>query len=139
MAIKFGTFTTYCNNEYRISRIDGHYEIITNNPNSLDLGFIEYQPEENLNPRIFFKTVSPEEVGDVYEIRTYCLYQGYEFHVVREKNGYYTLETNSTIGMRLIEQLGFERIDKYGYEKTVAKEDLDLIYEKKKLLENYFK
>ncbi len=132
-------YTMYNGTEYRVLQRDGYARLISNDATDLKNGFTEREPEENLNPRIFFKTVSPEEVGDVYKINTFCLYQGYEFHVVREKNGYYTLETNSTIGMKLIEQLGFERIDKYGYEKTVAKEDLDLIYEKKKLLENYFK
>ncbi|OSI13989.1 hypothetical protein BWD09_11790 [Neisseria dentiae] len=136
MAIRHNFYTMYEGKEYRIARIDGHYEIITNDVEALNSGFIEYKPEENLNPRIFFKMVSPEEVGDVYKISTYALYQGYEFWIKWAGDGNYILKgNNNTV---LMEKLDFKRVDKYDYEKIVKQEDVDLVYEKKTLLTDFF-
>lgn len=140
MAIRNDIYTLYKGKECRIGRVDGHYEIVSYEVESLDLGFTEYKPEENLNPRIFFKMVSPEEVGEVYSIKPYCLYQGYEFFILREENGHYILSESHTVtGGPLIEKFDFKRVGKYEYEKAVKKEDVDLVYEKKELIPNYFK
>ncbi|OSI13727.1 hypothetical protein BWD09_12780 [Neisseria dentiae] len=137
MAIRYDIYTVYKGKEYRIGRVDDHYEIVGYDPGDLDLGFIEYKPERKSNPRIFFKEVSPSEIGDVYEISTYALYQGYEFWIKREEENRYLLKGNKNI--TLMKKLDFQRVDKYGYEKLVRKEDLDLIYEKKTLMPNFFK
>ncbi len=136
MSIRYDFYTIYKSKEYRIARIDGHYEIISNDPETLNLGFIEYKPEENLNPRIFFKEVSPSEIGDVYEIAIYALYQGYEFWIKHESEDAYLLKGN--INTALMEKLDFKRVDKYDYEKRVNKKDVELVYEKKELITDFF-
>ncbi|OSI14277.1 hypothetical protein BWD09_10985 [Neisseria dentiae] len=133
-------YTTYNGKEYRVVRRDGYARLISNDVIDLENGFTEREPEENLNPRIFFKMVSPEEVGDVYSIKPFCLYQGYEFFILREENGHYILSESHTVtGGPLIEKFDFKRVGKYEYEKAVKKEDVDLVYEKKELIPNYFK
>ena len=37
-----------------------------------------------------------------------------------------------------MDKLNFKRVDKYGYEKLVKKDEVDLVYEKKELITNFF-
>ncbi|OSI13718.1 hypothetical protein BWD09_12760 [Neisseria dentiae] len=136
MSVKSGRYAIYNGKEYRISKIDGHYEIISNDEKDLEKGFIEYKPEKKLNPRIFFKIVIPSEIKEVYAINTYAIYKGFEFPVRYEEEGEYILVADYS---PLIEKLQFDRVDKYGYEKKVKKEELDLVFEKKTLRPNFFK
>ncbi|STZ50450.1 hypothetical protein [Neisseria dentiae] len=120
MAIRYDIYTIYKGKEYRIGRVDDHYEIVGYDPSDLDLGFIEYKPERKSNPRIFFKEVSPSEIGDVYAIVTVAIYQGYEFPIIHEEsNGMYVLRSGCTITMplKLLNQLGFSQVDKGVFEK----------------------
>ena len=135
MSIKSGIYTIHYGKEYRIARIENHYEIISNDEKDLNKGFIEYKPEKNLNPRIFFKMVSPSEIGDVYEISTFCLYHGFEFHITYDDGENYVLVSDYS---PLVEKFNFTRIDKFGYEKTVPKDEVDLVYEKKELIADFF-
>lgn len=135
MSIRSGRYAIYHEKEYRIAKIENHYEIISNDENALNNGFVEYRPEKNLNPRIFFKIITPSEIGDVYEISTFAIYKGVEFYVLNEYDGKYTL---STIDKVFVEKLGFFQYEFGVFHKEVSKEDLDLIFEKKKLIENFF-
>ncbi|OSI13726.1 hypothetical protein BWD09_12730 [Neisseria dentiae] len=136
MALRDAFYTIYKSKEYRVTRRNGLAHLISNDPNDLNNGFIERKPDESLNPRIFVKTVTPSEIGDIYEISTYALFQGFEFPIKYEENGEYILVSDYNPS---VEKLNFIRVDKYEYEKTVKKEELDLIYEKKTLRPNFFK
>ncbi|STZ50654.1 hypothetical protein [Neisseria dentiae] len=138
--IRNDTYTIYHDKEYRIWNNQGLGNLVSYDASDLNNGFAEYKPEKQLNPRIFVKMVSPEEVGEVYSIKPYCLYQGYEFFILREENGHYILSESHTVtGGPLIEKFDFKRVGKYEYEKAVKKEDVDLVYEKKTLMPNFFK
>ncbi|OSI13644.1 hypothetical protein BWD09_13130 [Neisseria dentiae] len=141
MAIRNNTYTIYQGKECRISRREGYARLFSHDAMDLANGFTEYKPEKNLNPRIFFKMVSPEEVGDVYDIGTFCIYQGYEFPIIHEEgDGCYILQSACTITMplRLLNQLGFSQVDKGVFEKKIKREEADLIYEKKELVTDFF-
>ena len=48
----------------------------------------------------------------------------------------YLLDGNHNL--TLMDKLNFKRVDKYGYEKLVKKDEVDLVYEKKELITNFF-
>ena len=135
MKLRNDTYTTYLKKEYRVWNNQGLANLVSNDESDLSNGFIEYDPDGNNNPRIFIKMVPPSEIGDVYEISTFAIYKGLEFYVLNEYDGKYTL---STIDKVFVEKLGFFQYEFGVFHKEVSKEDLDLIFEKKKLIENFF-
>ena len=135
MKLRNDTYTTYLKKEYRVWNNQGLANFVSNDESDLSNGFIEYDPDGNNNPRIFIKMVPPSEIGDVYEISTFAIYKGFEFYVLNEYDGKYTL---STIDKVFVEKLGFFQYEFGVFHKEVSKEDLDLIFEKKKLIENFF-
>ena len=135
MKLRNDTYTTYLKKEYRVWNNQGLANLVSNDESDLSNGFIEYEPDGNNNPRIFIKMVPPSEIGDVYEISTFAIYKGFEFYVLNEYDGKYTL---STIDKVFVEKLGFFQYEFGVFHKEVSKEDLDLIFEKKKLIENFF-
>ncbi|EFI23475.1 hypothetical protein HMPREF9016_01865 [Neisseria sp. oral taxon 014 str. F0314] len=135
MKLRNDTYTTYLKKEYRVWNNQGLANLVSNDESDLSNGFIEYDPDGNNNPRIFIKMVPPSEIGDVYEISTFAIYKGFEFYVLNEYDGKYTL---STIDKVFVEKLGFFQYEFGVFHKEVSKEDLDLIFEKKKLIENFF-
>lgn len=135
MKLRNDTYTTYLKKEYRVWNNQGLANLVSNDESDLSNGFIEYDPDGNNNPRIFIKMVPPSEIGDVYENSTFAIYKGFEFYVLNEYDGKYTL---STIDKVFVEKLGFFQYEFGVFHKEVSKEDLDLIFEKKKLIENFF-
>lgn len=135
MKLRNDTYTTYLKKEYRVWNNQGLANLVSNDESDLSNGFIEYDSDGNNNPRIFIKMVPPSEIGDVYEISTFAIYKGFEFYVLNEYDGKYTL---STIDKVFVEKLGFFQYEFGVFHKEVSKEDLDLIFEKKKLIENFF-
>ncbi|STZ50458.1 hypothetical protein [Neisseria dentiae] len=142
--IRYNIYTVYQGKEYRVRNNNGLAKLISNDADDLKKGFIEKIPDtknlkytpEQLAKKVYTLNVSPSEIGDVYEIATFALYQGYEFRIKYEENGNYILVGEYS---PLLKKLEFERVDKYGYEKSVRKEDVDLVYEKKTLRPNFFK
>ncbi len=135
MKLRNDTYTTYLKKEYRVWNNQGLANLVSNDESDLSNGFIEYDSDGNNNPRIFIKMVPPSEIGDIYEISTFAIYKGFEFYVLNEYDGKYTL---STIDKVFVEKLGFFQYEFGVFHKEVSKEDLDLIFEKKKLIENFF-
>ena len=135
MKLRNDTYTTYLKKEYRVWNNQGLANLVSNDESDLSNGFIEYDPDGNNNPRIFIKMVPPSEIGDVYEISTFAIYKGFEFYVLNEYDGKYTLSTMDKV---FVEKLGFFQYEFGVFHKEVSKEDLDLIFEKKKLIENFF-
>ncbi len=134
MSIRCTFYTIYHGKEYRVVNRDGFARLISHDINDLEDGFVESEPYNGL--RCFIKMVPPSEIGDVYKISTYTLYQGYEFWIKWAGDGNYILKgNNNTV---LMEKLDFKRVDKYDYEKIVKQEDVDLVYEKKTLLTDFF-
>ena len=136
MSIKNNTYTIYSGKEYRLLKRSGYARLISNSPLDLDNGFTEKDPEKHLIPRIFFKMVPPSEIEEVYEISTYALYQGDEFWIKWASENEYLLDGNNNL--TLMDKLNFKRVDKYGYEKLVKKDEVDLVYEKKELITDFF-
>ena len=93
MKLRNDTYTTYLKKEYRVWNNQGLANLVSNDESDLSNGFIEYDPDGNNNPRIFIKMVPPSEIGDVYEISTFAIYKGFEFYVLNEYDGKYTLST----------------------------------------------
>ena len=135
MKLRNDTYTTYLKKEYRVWNNQGLANLVSNDESDLSNGFIEYDPDGNNNPRIFIKMVPPSEIGDVYEISTFAIYKGFEFYVLNEYDGKYTLSTMDKV---FVEKLGFFQYEFGVFHKEVSKKDLDLIFEKKKLIENFF-
>lgn len=136
MSLRDAMYTIYKNQEYRVNENNGNAELISNDINDVKKGFTEYKPEKNLTPRIFTKIVDSSEIGDIYEIKTYALYKGFEFPVIGKNDQGYILFSGGY--SELMDKLEFSRTDKYGYEKIVKEENLDLIYEKKTLITDFF-
>ena len=135
MKLRNDTYTTYLKKEYRVWNNQGLANLVSNDESDLSNGFTEYDSDGNNNPRIFIKMVSPSEIGDVYEISTFCLYHGFEFHITYDDGENYVLVSDYS---PLVEKFNFTRIDKFGYEKTVPKDEVDLVYEKKELITDFF-
>ena len=135
MKLRNDTYTTYLNKEYRVWNNQGLANLVSNDESDLSSGFTEYDPDGNNNPRIFIKMVSPSEIGDVYEISTFCLYHGFEFHITYDDGENYVLVSDYS---PLVEKFNFTRIDKFGYEKTVPQDEVDFVYEKKELITDFF-
>lgn len=136
MLLKDDFYAIYNGKEYRVSEQDGYARLVSNDPVDLNLGFSEKNIGENLKSRIFVKLVSPPEVCEVYDISTYALYKGFEFPVIGKNDQGYILFSGGY--SELMDKLEFSRTDKYGYEKIVEEENLDLIYEKKTLITDFF-
>lgn len=130
------TYAIYNRKEYRIFLSEEMAELISNDVKDLSNGFKEYRPERNHTIPILTKTVSPSEIEEVYEISTYALYQGYEFWIKWASENEYLLDGNNNL--TLMDKLNFKRVDKYGYEKLVKKDEVDLVYEKKELITGFF-
>ncbi|OSI12938.1 hypothetical protein BWD09_13525, partial [Neisseria dentiae] len=113
MTIRNDTYTMYKGKEYRILYHDGMAKLVSKNAEDLEKGFVEkvydakqfkYTPKQ-LAEKIYTLIVPPNEVGEVYSIKPYCLYQGYEFFILREENGHYILSESHTVtGGPLIEK-----------------------------------
>ena len=131
MTIRYGFYTLYHDKEYRITRRDGYAKLISHDIEELKNGFTESDPYNGL--RYFTKLIPPSEIEDVYEIATFAIYQGYEFPIIHETNsGSYVLVASSSMPVELLEKLEFQQVDKGVFQKKIKKDEVDLVYEKKR-------
>lgn len=79
---------------------------------------------------IYLRYLERNEIGEVYRIDKHCIYKGYiftTFRIYREKNKnekVIIFTDDSSIGFN--RDLGFTRIDKFGFEKIVPIEEVDI-------------
>lgn len=124
--MKKGRFGKYKNKLYELyESIDGKYELVSNDPRDIQNGFVEKYPST------YVKTVDKTEITEAFRILPFGEYKGSKFDVsANVKEGMYNLGTTDAA---LAEKLGFNRTDKYYYEKWVPKGEVKVIEEKKQI------
>ncbi|MFJ7511181.1 hypothetical protein ACIQW7_17155 [Peribacillus simplex] len=123
--LRKGEYTIYNGKEYRFIESDTveAVELISNDKNEMDNGFTYYKNN------IYTKIVGVDEVKELYSINPYAIYKGEIFPASEErKTGKVLLDTSNT---ELAIKMGFERTDKYMYSKTVERDEVELIEERK--------
>lgn len=78
-----------------------------------------------------YKTVKREDVGEIYYIQTNCIYKGYKFQVISEKDDKILIYTNNN---EVAVKLNMEFIERSVYHKWVKKNDVDEILEEKTIM-----
>ncbi|WP_027088403.1 hypothetical protein [Cohnella panacarvi] len=120
--MRSGLYAFFKGSEYRLIEIsDGGLELISNDSKDIDKGFSFY------DEGVFVKKVVREQLDQVCLIDTFALYKGVKLKVGSMRNGKVLLGTSQ---LQLVEDLGFDRTDKYFYEKWVDIAEVQLIEEK---------
>lgn len=134
--IKRGIFCAYQGKTYYVSNKDkDNVRLVSYDRQDLDRGFQpkiypeNYRDRDKL-PDIFIKTVNICQVDSLYEIIPSILYKGIKYSVKGESDEFYYIGTDN---IELAEKYGFDRTDKYFYEKTVLKSECELIEEVKNI------
>ena len=124
--IKNGEFCIYNGNEYELNEDnDGNLIIITTNHAMSDATFVD-----EYNSGVYSKIISPNEIQEVYECRTYGIIKSIKVNVEKENEEYYFV---GTADCKVAEALGLQRCDKYYYEGKFSKQDVEIIEEKEKI------
>ena len=97
--IKNGEFCVYNGNEYELTFVD------------------EY------NSGVYSKIISPNEIQEAYECRTYGLINGYKVSIRKELKDTFFVGTGDR---KIADILGLNRTDKYLYEKEIAKDKIEV-------------
>lgn len=130
------TYGVYKNDSYRI--------LIQNSGTIILISNIEYDCFHKyvnlageINNNIFIKEVTENDLEDAYELNCKVIYKGREFDVSSSMAN--IIKSNKlligTLDYPLTEELGgFERVDKYYYEKEVSFDEIDKFLEVKKPL-----
>lgn len=80
---------------------------------------------------MFQKEIDRKELGDVYYIHPYAVYKGKEFDaIVNEKRNTVNIGTSDAT---IAGNMGFDRTDKYYYEKNVSIDEVSLFEKKEKI------
>ncbi|WP_405101042.1 hypothetical protein [Oceanobacillus sp. FSL H7-0719] len=124
--VRKGDYTYYDGKEYRlVTDRNGKTFLISNDSTDIKKGFQKY------SDGVFQKEIDLNEIGDIYYIHPYAIYNGEEFDakVNKGKNTVKLGTSNSTLATKM----GFDRVDKYYYEKNVSVDKVNL-FEKKKVI-----
>ena len=78
----------------------------------------------------YSKIISPNEIQEAYECRTYGLINGYKVSIRKELKDTFFVGTGDR---KIADILGLNRTDKYLYEKEIAKDKIEVVQEKKKI------
>ena len=126
MSIKKGRYAIFNGKEYKVyMNEDDSLDLVSHEANDVNNGFIEQYPNT------YVKKVSGNEITNIHRIIPYAKYQGIQFDVNdQEKNGEIHL---GTIDATLAKDFGFERTDKYYYEKWVPKNEVEIFEERKEI------
>ncbi|EIT87221.1 hypothetical protein A374_01354 [Fictibacillus macauensis ZFHKF-1] len=135
--MKKGTFARYMNKTFRVSDRNGsHIGLVSENQADVDNGFLEYiypsyYKDSDSSPKLYIKEVKKADLDELYEVDYEAKYNGYIFNLDFYEDGTkLSLGTSETEPAR---QNGFERTDKYYYEKSVKKDEIEIIEMIKKL------
>lgn len=155
--IRIGYYVSYLNKEYEIvsSKRNGFVQYNLRSLHEEDLitnGFQiyerpksviasdgkEYQlkPKEANEPSIYIKIVTPDEVGEVNYIQTFCTYKGFDFRISNEFDGKYLIYTNDET---IATGLHFEQEEPFSYRKWISTDSVEKIWETKTPQPNFFK
>ncbi|MEC5425165.1 hypothetical protein QGM71_16890 [Virgibacillus sp. C22-A2] len=124
--VRKGEYTNYNGEEYRLVKGSrGKSFLISNASKDLKKGFERYADG------VYQKEIDSNEVGDVYYIHPYAIYRDKEYDaIVNEKKKTVNLGTSDST---IANSMGFDRTDKYYYEKIVPLDEVILCERKKKL------
>lgn len=111
-------YTTHPNEESNLI-------IITTNREIIDATFVD-----EYNSGVYSKIISPNEIQEAYECRTYGLINGYKVSIRKELKDTFFVGTGDR---KIADILGLNRTDKYLYEKEIAKDKIEVVQEKKKI------
>ncbi|WP_369899945.1 hypothetical protein [Bacillus manliponensis] len=135
--MKKGLFAQYHNKFYYVSKISNDIiRLVSQCERDIKDGFKEkvypeYYQNRNELPKIYIKEIRKEDVEKLYEIDYKAQYRGHTVNISSsEKEGDVNLGTGDA---ELAKELGFERTDKYYYEKWVSKDEVQIIEEKKEI------
>lgn len=122
--IRKGFYGIYQGIEYELTEdMDGNLQIMTE-----DKGKINSHFKDTYNSGLFTKTINKSELSDFYYIRPRAEYKGEKFNVsTRQKDNSILLGTKDE---NLAKNMGFERTDKYYYERWVPISEVKLVEEK---------
>jgi hypothetical protein len=129
-----GMFAEYKGSIYQAEIIDDLLiKLVSRDVDDKEFGFkLKIYPEnyrgiENL-PEVYFRDVNRDDIIELFEIYPISKYKGHKFNITGEKSGYIHLGTNDAT---IAKDLGFERTDKYYYEKWVPKNEVEIFEERK--------
>lgn len=122
--IRKGFYGIYHGIEYEITEdMNDNLQIKTEDKSKITSDF-----EDTYNSGLFTKTINKSELSEFYYIIPRAEYKGEKFNVsTRHKDNLLLLGTKDA---NLAKKLGFERTDKYYYEKWVPVSEVKLIEEK---------
>lgn len=139
-----GTFAKYKNKIFRVSNIDGdNIRLVSEDLADLNNGFKEKLYSVNIKdstnlPSLYIKEVKKEEIDEIFEVD----------YKARQKGNIFNLSFNAagsqfrlgTTNSELAKQNGFERTDKYYYEKIVTQDEIEVLkFKKSVMFGNLFK
>ncbi|WP_419881015.1 hypothetical protein ACN6MY_15605 [Peribacillus sp. B-H-3] len=132
-----GTFAKYTSKIFRVSNIDGDsIRLVSEDKVDLNNGFKEkiypsnYKDSANL-PRLYIKEMNKVELDEIYEVDYKAKYRGNIYNLNFNKEG--SQFRLGTTNAELARQNGFERTDKYYYEKIVDQDEIEVLELIKKL------
>lgn len=132
-----GTFAKYINKVFRVSNIEnGIIRLVSEDRSDLNNGFIEKIYPSNYKdraylPKLYIKEVKKEEIEEIFEIDYKAKYKDNIFNISSNKIGsQYRIGTTDA---EIAQQNGFNRTDKYYYEKLVNQDEIDILKISKKL------
>ena len=96
----------------------------------LDAEIIDATFVDEYNSGVYSKIISPNEIQEAYECRTYGLINGYKVSIRKELKDTFFVGTGDR---KIADILGLNRTDKYLYEKEIAKDKIEVVQEKKKI------
>ena len=133
-----GTYAKYLNKIFRVSDIEEDIiRLVSENKVDLINGFKEkiypsnYKNRSDL-PILYIKEVKKEEIDEIYEIDYKAKYKGNIFNLGFNKAG--SQFRLGTTNAEIAQQYGFERTDKYYYEKLVNQDEIEVLKIIKELL-----
>ncbi|SDZ50617.1 hypothetical protein SAMN05421736_11534 [Evansella caseinilytica] len=132
-----GLFAVYKNKTYKVSNINGNIiRLVSQDKIDLNNDFNEKKYPSNIQnkdslPKLFIKEVKRAEIDEIYEIDYDAKYKGKVYSLsFNKQNSEFWLGTNDA---ELARKYGFERTDKYYYEKRVELTEIEIIKKKKNM------
>ncbi|TXC78490.1 hypothetical protein FS935_22770 [Metabacillus litoralis] len=126
-----GTFAKYTNKTFKVSNINGDcIRLVSDDQDDLENGFREkiypspFKESANL-PRLYIKEVKKADIDEIYEVDYKAKYKGNIFNLSFNKTG--SQLRLGTINADLAKQNGFDRTDKYYYEKIVNQDEIEVL------------
>ncbi|WP_053218443.1 hypothetical protein [Virgibacillus senegalensis] len=126
-----GRFAKYKNKIFRVSNINGdNIRLVSEDLADLNNGFKEKVYSGNIKdstnlPRLYIKEVKKKEIDEIFEVDYKARHKGHIFNLSFNASG--SQFRLGTTNAELAKQNGFERTDKYYYEKIVTQDEIEVL------------